>query len=142
MSYDRTIGAFTNLTNRNIAKYLTSHLEEYNITLEQWGVLVRLCEENGLTQKELSQRVSKDQPTLTRILDLMVKKEMVKRAANEKDRRAFNIYITDKGRELKEKLFPIIESLFEKILVDISQEDLEIYLKVLSKINENIKNQD
>ncbi|MDP4183331.1 MAG: MarR family transcriptional regulator, partial [Bacillota bacterium] len=57
---------------------------------------------------------------------------------DKQDRRAFIISITNKGQELKEQILPIIESAFQRLLNNITDEEIEIYRKVLLKMNENL----
>jgi len=50
-------------------------LKHMDLTSEQWAVLARLREEDGLTQNELAKRILKDQANTTRILDKVEKKD-------------------------------------------------------------------
>lgn len=137
-SYDKNIGNFTSLVNKKMVYFLNSQLGVFDITAEQWQVLLTLSKQNGISQKILSQAVNKDQPTLTRMLDILERKALVERHASKEDRRSFSIYITEKGLDLTDKLIPYIEDIFKKILNGISENDLKIYLDVLTKIDNNI----
>ena len=109
------------------------------MTPEQWTVLKRLAEQDGISQKELALKSEKDQPTVTRILDILERKELIYKQKNVEDRRSFLIFITDKGMTAKNELAPFIEGLYEEtILKGISEKDLEVYKSVLSQINENM----
>ena len=73
----------------------------HNFTSEQWGVLCRLWEEEGLTQKEISNRVYRGEtkrgwPSISRVLDVLAKKKLIIRKMDTDDRRAFRIYLTKK----------------------------------------------
>ncbi|WP_234122017.1 MarR family winged helix-turn-helix transcriptional regulator [Clostridium hydrogenum] len=140
MSQDEEIGMLTNKTNRKMLRFLNSKLQKYDITPEQWNVLLSLSKEEKVNQKQLSQKVDKDQATLVRILDILEKKELVERKSSKEDRRAFFIDVTDKGRELVNRLIPFISGTFEQMLNGISIEEIDTYRKVLMKINENIFN--
>jgi DNA-binding MarR family transcriptional regulator len=139
VSYDQNFGNFTNLVVKKMVYYLNSQLEAFDISAEQWQVLLKLSEQNNINQKILSQLVNKDQPTLTRMLDILERKSLIERHPSKKDRRSFNVQLTDKGFTLTEKLIPYIEDIFKKILNGISEKDLNIYLNVLTKIDENIR---
>ncbi|MDS0528043.1 MarR family transcriptional regulator [Clostridium sp. SHJSY1] len=139
-SYDKDVGTFTNLVNKKMVYFLNSQLAVYDITAEQWQVLLKLSHQNKINQKVLAQLVNKDQPTLTRMLDILERKGLVERHASKEDRRSFSIHITEKGLSLTEKLLPYIEAIFEKILSGISEEELNIYKDVLLKIDNNITN--
>ncbi len=139
-NYDETIGYFSTYSNRKMIRYLSLQLEEYDITLEQWTILAKLPEQQAVNQKQLSVLVDKDPTTLVRILDILERKQLVRRRVSQEDRRAFLILITDKGKVLKKQLTPVIEAAFLRILDDISTEKLQIFHEVLSKMNQNIEN--
>ncbi len=93
-------------------------------------MLKRLCEQDGISQKETAQRTDKDPPTVTRILDILERKELVRKQLNGEDRRSFLIYITDKGRRQYDQVKPFIQELFEQSLLrGIPGEELEIFLE-------------
>lgn len=137
-SYDQNVGNFTTLVNKKLVYYLNSKLSAFDITAEQWQVLFKLSNQNNISQKLLSQLVNKDQPTLTRMLDILQRKALVERLASKEDRRSFCIHITGKGLALTEKLIPSLEDTFKKILNGISEKDLNTYIDVLNKIDKNI----
>lgn len=141
ISFDESIGLLTNQTNKKIVGYLNLNLQQHDITLEQWVVLLKLFQQDKMNQKQLAEKVDKDQPTLARILDILERKELIKRLPDKEDRRAFSIHITKKGRSLKEEATPFIEDVFEKMLSGISKEKIDIYREVLMQINKNITNE-
>lgn len=139
-SYDESIGRLTNITNKNLLHFLNKNLEKFNITTEQWTVLFNLSNQNKISQKSLAKITNKDQPTLTRILDILERKNLIERHPSKEDRRSFLLHITENGLILKENILPFIENLFRDILKGVSPEDLNIYICVLLQINKNIDN--
>ncbi|MCY8467174.1 MarR family winged helix-turn-helix transcriptional regulator [Bacillus atrophaeus] len=125
-------------TSRRIIRFLAIHLKEDGITPEQWTVLKRVGESRGISQKELSARADKDQATLTKILDLLEKKNFIRREANPRDRRSFLVVLTEAGEELKKTLTDKVEILFAGLLENTSDEDLAVFLGILDRINGNI----
>lgn len=57
-----------------------------------------LFEQDGLTQTALQRAIGIEQPTVVRTLDRMARDGLIERKASPTDRRAFQIYLTDKGR--------------------------------------------
>lgn len=137
-SLDKSIGMSINYVNKKIQRYLSINLEKYDITTEQWAVLLKLVEKEGINQKILSKEVEKDQATLTRILDILERKSLIIRKKSPEDRRAFLIYTTDKGKKLKEEVHPFIEKLFKNMIYGIPKDELDLFVGVLSKINKNM----
>ena len=65
-----------------------------------------LWDEDGLNERELSQRVGMMEPTTVTALNSMERRGLVERVRNPHDRRKVNIYLTPKGRSLREVLLP------------------------------------
>jgi len=81
----------------------------------------------------------KDRPVITRIIDVLERKEMVTRRPSEQDRRIVRVYLTQKGREYQEKLVPLAKEVLERGLADISDEDLAHMTTTLQKIVANLE---
>ncbi|CUU51026.1 MarR family winged helix-turn-helix transcriptional regulator [Clostridium beijerinckii] len=137
-SYDQDIGMLTNKVSKKLTSYLNNKLEKFNITTEQWTVILKLSNQNKISQKLLAEVSGKDQSTLARILDILERKAFIERHPSKEDRRSFEIHITDSGLNLVEEVSPFLEDLFNKLLKDISPEKLDAYNAVLLKIDNNI----
>lgn len=74
----------------------------FSITPEEWVILNRLWESDGMNQNEISQKTLKDKTTVTRFLNGMEKDGLIRRVVAEEDRRSRLIFLTDKGKLLKE----------------------------------------
>ena len=109
----------------------------FDVTLEQWVVIKKVHETPGINQRELAGSLYKDAPTLTRMLDLIVKKGYLERRRSEQDRRAFAIYLTVKGQQLVKELGPIVYDIRSKGLEGVDAEDLEATKRVLGQIYNN-----
>jgi DNA-binding MarR family transcriptional regulator len=97
-----------------------------------------LWEEDGLTQRELSQRVGMMEPTTVTALNGMEKRGYVKRVRNAKDRRKINIFLTDKGRALKARLLPFVPEINRVACKNISEADLEVLKNLLASMKKNL----
>lgn len=139
-SYDQDIGMLTNNTNKKLMHYLNFKLEEFHLTTEQWAVLFQLSKQNKISQKQLAEVCGKDQSTLTRILDILERKNFIERHSSKEDRRSFVIHITEDGVVLSKEVAPFLEKIFKKLLKNIPNEELKIFRKVLLQINENLDN--
>lgn len=139
-SFDESIGLQTSQMNRRMLRFLNHSLEWYEISLEQWVVLSKLAEQENINQKMLSVKAEKDPASLLRILDILERKGLIERRQNTGDRRSTSLYITTKGKDLKNELAPYIENRFKEITNGISEQEIEIYMKVLGNIDTNLKN--
>ena len=141
VSLDESIGLLSNQTNRKMVRYINLNLKSYDITLEQWVVLLALAKEDMMNQKQLAQKVDKDQPTLARILDILERKKLVERQSIKEDRRSFLVHITDLGMNHKEDVAAFLEEVFEKMLTGIPKAKIDIFKEVMMQVNHNITNQ-
>ena len=68
-----SLGYIINRTALRLKNELHKGLRLFNVTPDQWGLLAQLLEVDGISQRELAEKAGKDQPTITRILDLLEK---------------------------------------------------------------------
>lgn len=119
-------------------KLLSAFLDKgYDITFEQWTVLNVLYTESGLIQTEIAIKTYKDKTNLTRILDVLSKKDYIVRETHDKDRRSTRIYLTDAGKKMFHDLIPCVKSINEQFRKDISDEEFKVFMNVLDKISGN-----
>ncbi|MEA5113367.1 MAG: MarR family transcriptional regulator [Geobacteraceae bacterium] len=113
-------------------------LKPFGITPEQWVVLNRLSEGDGVSQRELADRIVKDQPNTTRILDKMAQKGLIRRDPDPQDRRAFLIFLTSDGRRLRDKLLPIVQELRKISAHGFSEEEIMMLKNLLRRFTGNL----
>ena len=109
----------------------------FDITPEQWGVLSRLWEGDGIHQSALAERAEKDRHNITRILSLLDKNGLTNRIPDEKDKRRLNVHLTKTGKALKHKLIPIAIDYLQKCFQGLSQEEVEILRRIHEHILKN-----
>lgn len=112
----------------------------YGVTAEQWGIIRHLGEEDGLSQREIGEKASKDKPNITRILDALEKKRLIFRQPDPRDRRKYCIYLTKEGKQLLECVLPLTKTLRSKATQNLPQPDIEHLKNALNKIYKNLNN--
>ncbi|NIK67809.1 MULTISPECIES: MarR family transcriptional regulator [unclassified Paenibacillus] len=136
---DHSIGFLLGATYRKLTNFFSARIKEFGLTPEQWAVLYRVREKDGLIQKEIADRAGKDKPTTTRILDSLEAKGFVTKRASEHDRRSFQVYITEQGRATADAIEPIEYSTMVEIAQVLSTEEYEQMTSLLKKLNEHAK---
>ena len=111
----------------------------FDFTAEQWGVLFRLYGREGIHQSELSDRTGKDRHNITRILNLMEKKGYIRRVPDEYDRRRYNIFLTEKSREIEERLTSTAFDFLEKAFTGLTRREIMEMQKVHKHIIKNVE---
>lgn len=138
---DESLGYLINRTAVQLKRELNHAFKAngYKITPEQWALLNRLWEREGLSQVELADLTFKDKPNVTRMLEVMEREQLVFRQPDEYDRRTYKVFLTDKGRQLEKKLIPLATEILERGLNDLTTDDIKQASKVLNTIYLNLK---
>lgn len=125
---------------RKVKDYTMAEFKKNNfpVTKDQWIILKRVSEINGSTQREIAETTFKDPAALTRILDLLEKKGLVKRMNSDEDRRSFIVELTVDGSRLVQKMTPVVQSIRKKAIRGISTTDQEKLKQLMEKMTENI----
>ncbi len=114
-------------------------IRHYDISAEQWSLIFRVVEKSGLTQKELSESTYKDQPNITRSIDRLEQKELLRRVPNASDRRIVNLYPTEKARMLVDEIAPISAGHNEALTEGFSEHERAMLLALLQKVYNNLE---
>lgn len=117
--------------------YREFHGRGWDLTPEMWTVLVRLWEHDGRSQRDLAESTARDAPTISRIIDAMVKRELVARVEDPEDLRARRIVLTARGRSARKVLVPVVEALVGRLERGISRADLETTRRTLQRLVAN-----
>jgi DNA-binding MarR family transcriptional regulator len=110
----------------------------YDITAEQWSILVKLWEKDGESQQEICTGTNRDKPSVTRLIDNLEKSNLVIRVPDKDDRRVNVVYLTNLGKELKNILIEEAQATYEEAFEGISEDDILTTRKVLNKLFINL----
>jgi MarR family 2-MHQ and catechol resistance regulon transcriptional repressor len=109
-------------------------LSKSKLTESQLNILDALYHLGPMCQKDLGRKLLKSGGNITMVIDNLEKQDLVKRERGKEDRRLFNIYLTENGRSLFEKIFPeYLNSILSaiNILTDSEQTELQRLCKKL-----------
>ncbi|WP_208543903.1 MarR family winged helix-turn-helix transcriptional regulator [Paenibacillus protaetiae] len=137
-SLDTSIGYLLGITYRKLSNLLQLQIKSLDMTPEQWSVLYRISEREGMIQKEIGERAGKDKPTTTRILDLLEGKGYIYRTPGEQDKRSFQIYATEAGKQVIRTIAPIEMQMVEDASEGLSAEQYEQLLDWIRQIDRNV----
>lgn len=126
---------------RSLSRALQARVASHGVSMGQWFFLRALWNEDGLTQRELSQRVGMMEPTTVTAINGMERRGLVQRVRNVHDRRKVNIFLTAKGRALRDVLLPTAAEVNSVALRGIPPEDVGRTLEVLRQVLSNLGGQ-
>ncbi|WP_308634884.1 MarR family winged helix-turn-helix transcriptional regulator [Paenibacillus silvisoli] len=146
MSHDerpafQSAGFALGLAYRKLSALLQHRLSHYDITTEQWSVLNQIYRQPGMIQKDIADRVGKDKPTTTRILDLLERKGLIRKQAGEQDRRSFLVFCTEQGETIMHETTPIEDSVSAEVRTCMNEEEHALLMELLSRIHRHASEQ-
>ena len=141
--FNKTIGPWIGKTSKMMHMYISNVFQKNNIqvTKEQWVVLKILHEDNnGLIQNDLACITGRNKASLTRLINVMEKNNLVARIPSKEDSRKNLIYITKNGGKLFLKMKPLMLKSIKTAQKGITEEEMKIFFKIMTKIQNNLKN--
>ena len=109
------------------------------LTVEQWRILYYVWDNEGISQSELIDLANKEKSTITRQITLLEKGGFIYRKNGGRDNRNKRIYLTAKGKSIKEEALNTARVVTEKSERNITAEKLTTFKTVLNQIIFNIK---
>lgn len=113
--------------------------KQLGLTPAQWKVILVLNMMDGLTQREIAEKINIDGSTLVPVIDKMEQGGLVERKADTKDRRNNRIFLTKKSESTVDSIIMIILQLRKIIYNGISEDQISSTKNVLKAL---IKNSD
>lgn len=135
-----TLGFNINRASIILRKRLTAMLKDVgvDITPEEFSILSRLWEEDGITQSLLVEKTIKDKTRVTRLLNSLINKSYVYKEIKEDDRRNQIVFLTKQGMSVKAIIVPIVLKLMQQASQGIVSEEIEMANNVLRRIFSNL----
>ncbi len=120
--------------------YITKELEPYNIGRGQSLFLLALYHKEGLLQEELSQFLKIDKGTTARAISKLEEAGYVRKEQNDKDLRSNQIFLTERGKEIRPHVFAALERWNKVISTGMSETEVETAINLLDKMAQNAVN--
>lgn len=109
----------------------------YKITIDQWLIIKGILENPDISQLELGEKAFKDNASVTRIIDLLVKAEYLERQFHDTDRRRVKLIVTQAGIDIVSDVQKVVLQNRKTALDGIDPTEIELVNKVLNKIIQN-----
>ena len=101
-------------------------------------ILIELAKRDGRTQLDLASSTGLKAPTTSVSLQKLEKEGYVSRRPDEYDLRATRVFLTDKGREIDERIRRAIREEENRASAGMTAEETELLVRLLLKLKENL----
>jgi len=124
--------------NRAFQRLLEKRIAAYGLKRGQWYFLRVLWSEDGLSQRELSERVGTMEPTTVIALRSMERAGLVRRVRSEQDRRKAQVWLTPKAKRMRDDLLAVARGITDEAEQGMNRADLAQFRRTLTRIAENL----
>lgn len=126
---------------RGLRSRLDRALQEAGLRLGQYQLLRLLWEHDGLTPRELADRLTVEMPTVTRTVQRLVRDGLVRRHAHPSDARSVRIYLTERGRRVRERVSEIFAQETERALEGFSAGERATLVELMRRMAANTRHE-
>ena len=137
MKNQESIGRLTSIIYRCSQVHINNELKKYNIGIGQIYFLKKLSKKDGINQEHLAESLLFSKATSTRAIQKLESEGYVIRKKDKTDKRAYNVFITLKGKKFM-NIFKNISSDWNNIILSgFTEKEKELFINLLKKTIEN-----
>ena len=145
LDFSESVGALIALAAKSQERLAEIEMKrQLGLTPAQWKVILVLNMADGLSQKEIAEKINVDGSTLVPVIDKMEQSGLVERKADSKDRRNNRIFLTKKSESTVDSIIMIILQLRKIIYNGVSENEIAStrnILKILIKNSDDASSQ-
>jgi DNA-binding MarR family transcriptional regulator len=133
-----SLGFLISDVSRLMRRRFDERARQVGATRAQWRTLTLLSRNEGLNQGALAELLEVEPITLCRMIDRLEESGLVERRRDPADRRAWQLFLTDKSKPMLDDLRIMAEDLFEQALIGMSLPARDALNESLTLIRANL----
>jgi len=118
----------------SVNKTLNKKLSPYDIAIEQRATLEIIKFESNVNQTTIANLLGKDKTTISRSLNSLEKKGLIKKSETLGDKRSNNIELTNAGERILEETINEVTSFRESLNEKLTQDEVKVFFKIIDKL--------
>ncbi|GAA4331871.1 MarR family transcriptional regulator [Pigmentiphaga soli] len=134
---NESIGYLLKRVHQSIQREVDNLMTPLDLTAMQWGPLMLLAMKRGETAGELARCACTDTGAMTRMLDRLESKDLIRRVRSVADRRVIKIELTEEGRRVTKQIPDKLVAAVERHTKGIAEADLELVRQTLRRMLAN-----
>lgn len=132
-----SMGKYISILYRSGAMYFNHNFQDCNIGSGQYPFIIFLSRNEGVTQEEMSSSLYIDKGTTAKAIKKLEQEGYVRREIDTKDKRAYRVYLTEKGRIVTLNIFKVLHSWNDILTSDFTEEEKQQALNLLQRMLDN-----
>lgn len=128
-------GRYLSYLYRRSGTQFSQFLKPYGFSATQSILLIGVYRHEGTNQQSLADQISMDTGVASRVLRELEDGGYIEKKRNEQNRRNYNIFLTDKGREMAECSLSMQLDYWTKLIQDFPPDEVAILNSLLEKMD-------
>jgi DNA-binding MarR family transcriptional regulator len=124
--------------NRAFQRLLEKRIAPHGVSRGQWYFLRVLWTQDGLSQRELSERVGTMEPTTVIALRGMERAGLIRRVRSLDDKRRAQVWLTPKAKRMRDGLLALARGITDQAEEGITREELALFRRVITRMTRNL----
>jgi MarR family transcriptional regulator for hemolysin len=133
-----TLGFLLNDSARLLRRNFNRRVQSLGLTQAQWRLLARIAMDEGARQAQIAEILEMQPISVARLIDRMEAAGWVQRRPDPSDRRAVNLYLTEKAEPILDEMWARAEETQALALAGLSPSAREELNRALETIRENL----
>lgn len=138
-SHNEDIGYQIQKISHSIKQLQNERLQKEDLSVSHVNVMFVLYEKDGVTQSYLQKELGIKASSLSKLIDILIQKDLVYKASLEKDARTKLIHLTSLGKERKEQLQHIRYDLESEVTHPLTPTEIKQMQEMLQKIKNHLE---
>ena len=121
------------LANR-IGKAFASELENQDMTVAEWRVMLTLAQHQNASGQEITGRWAMDKMAVNRAISSLDQRGLIRKMRSNEDRRTINLQLTAAGRKMYDALLPMANDRYHELLSGLDKSEEKQLRQTLLKL--------
>ena len=134
---DQSVGYLMRKVLSSILAQADAQLAVHDLTYVQWLPLYKLVMDEGNTMASLARDLAIDPGSMTRSLDRLAAKGLLRRERSSEDRRVMHLVLTDEGRNVAKEVPAVLAQVLNGHLRGFSGDEWQLLLQLLQRMLDN-----
>ena len=135
---NETIGFLLNDTARMFRRAFNARTRDTGVTALQWRLISYLKRHEGIRQGPLAELIEVEPITLSRMVDRLAEAELIERRADPTDRRAWQLHLTPRARDLLKVMRRTTDRLAEEATEGLSGDERDQLIELVGRVRCNL----
>jgi MarR family transcriptional regulator, transcriptional regulator for hemolysin len=135
---EQPVGRALSRAGKNFLFLLNHKLSVLDLERNYYALIIIEKRSGEVTQNELAQELETDKVSVVRIVEYLMKKDLIRKARGEKDRRKYFLFITEKAKAQLPIIKKAINEITEIAFQGLSEQEKAEFLSLLGRIKYNL----